>query len=316
VFREGNSWTNETLDSIVSNTSGPDNIAVARDARGYHVLYSTGNKEVFYAHQALAAEPGDYDRNGRVNGEDYVAWKAAFGLNASGDGDRDGDTDGADFLLWQRHLHVTPEPETPIVTNGDFEAGGMASWTTIITPNGSLSSGFPRVETFDVDGDGELSSAMRIRVGQITFNNSVPAGAGIEQVINVPVAGDYLLSADIASTNIDITGNTSPGRFELILDGIMLDVVDFTNMVINPNQVLRDSLSAEIQNLARGAHTLRVMVVRPGTNTRQIYQYVDDISLTPLAAVTASQHAVPEPCSLVLLASVAGLAAARLARAS
>jgi hypothetical protein len=121
---------------------------------------------------------------------------------------------------------------------------------------------------------------------------------------DVPAAGAYLLSADIASINTDTTGNTGPGRYELMLDGQVLDVVDFSGTLISVGQVMRDTLTAEINNLPAGNHTLRLMFVRTGTNTRHIYQYVDDITLTPLAGV----HAVPEPQIFTL----AGIAACSL----
>lgn len=296
LSKNGSSWTSEVLHSYTSTSSGAEEIAVTRDFSGVHVLFSTGNAELYYAFESSGLVPGDFDRNGRVGANDLQRWRESFGVNAGGDADFDGDTDGGDFLIWQRaYQPPAPQPTTPIVVNGDF-ANAMSSWTTTVTPNGSLTVGFPRVESFDVDGDGAASPAMRIRVGQIAFDSSVPAGAGIEQVINVPAPGTYLLSADIASTNTDITANTGPGRYELMLDGQVLDVVDFSGTTINVGQVMRGTLSVEINNLTAGAHTLRLMFVRTGTNTRHIYQYVDDISLTPLAGA----QAVPEPHAMVL----------------
>ena len=49
---------------------------------------------------------GDFDSNGRVDGDDFLAWQDGFGTPSGatlsdGDADRDGDVDGDDFLVWQ-----------------------------------------------------------------------------------------------------------------------------------------------------------------------------------------------------------------------
>jgi arabinogalactan endo-1,4-beta-galactosidase len=64
--------------------------------------------------------PGDYNRDGEVDGDDVLAWQTAFGQTGSAlwaDGDADGDVDGADLLYWQQQLPVgdsaaasVPEP--------------------------------------------------------------------------------------------------------------------------------------------------------------------------------------------------------------
>ncbi|MEN1681445.1 MAG: trypsin-like serine protease [Planctomycetota bacterium] len=53
--------------------------------------------------------PGDYDRNGEVDIDDYTLWQAQFGLTAAGDGlpadgNGDGVVDAADFTLWRDNL--------------------------------------------------------------------------------------------------------------------------------------------------------------------------------------------------------------------
>ena len=49
----------------------------------------------------VSPEPGDYDGDGDVDGDDFLRWQASFGVDAGGDADGDGDTDGDDFLIWQ-----------------------------------------------------------------------------------------------------------------------------------------------------------------------------------------------------------------------
>ncbi len=53
--------------------------------------------------------PGDFDKNGVVDGNDFLAWQANFGLNegatqAQGDADGNGTVDGSDFLIWQANF--------------------------------------------------------------------------------------------------------------------------------------------------------------------------------------------------------------------
>jgi hypothetical protein len=62
----------------------------------------------------------DFDRDGDVDGDDFLDWQASFGVDAGGDADADGDTDGDDFLIWQSEFGTlagngsaaVPEPST------------------------------------------------------------------------------------------------------------------------------------------------------------------------------------------------------------
>lgn len=54
--------------------------------------------------------PGDFDRNGVVDGADLIVWQDNFGQQSGlGDGDNNGVVDGADFLVWQRQYQVAGE---------------------------------------------------------------------------------------------------------------------------------------------------------------------------------------------------------------
>lgn len=50
-----------------------------------------------------AATPGDFDRDGDVDGDDLSRWKTNFGVGNQADANGDGASDGADFLIWQRN---------------------------------------------------------------------------------------------------------------------------------------------------------------------------------------------------------------------
>ncbi len=55
---------------------------------------------------AVAGFPADFDKDGDVDGEDFLIWQAGFGTMSgatsnTGDANGDGAVDGEDFLLWQ-----------------------------------------------------------------------------------------------------------------------------------------------------------------------------------------------------------------------
>jgi hypothetical protein len=56
--------------------------------------------------------PGDFNKDGSVNGADLTKWKGDFGANANSDADNDGDSDGNDFLTWQRNFGQTSAAPT------------------------------------------------------------------------------------------------------------------------------------------------------------------------------------------------------------
>lgn len=59
--------------------------------------------------------PGDFNKDGMVNGGDLDTWRIHFGMGPGADANDDGRTDGNDFLIWQRAMSnagatATPEP--------------------------------------------------------------------------------------------------------------------------------------------------------------------------------------------------------------
>jgi uncharacterized delta-60 repeat protein len=67
----------------------------------------------------MPIEPGDFNEDGSVDGEDLLIWQAAYGSTDEGDADEDGDTDGRDLMIWQRNW-------TP--------AGGIQAFTSVPEP--------------------------------------------------------------------------------------------------------------------------------------------------------------------------------------
>ncbi len=69
--------------------------------------------------------PGDFDRDGDVDGADLAKWQTEFGINDGSDANVDGDSDGSDYLAWQANFgldsstavaaQVVPEPTSAML---------------------------------------------------------------------------------------------------------------------------------------------------------------------------------------------------------
>jgi hypothetical protein len=284
-------------------------IVASQLAHVFPTTYSPPTLTIGYSipsYPAQGVPASDYNRDAKVDAADYPVWRKAMGTSGSSpaDGDHDGDVDQDDYVLWKTAFGKGPDQQ---VRNGDFTTGNLSNWNVIIEPNTNVSFGFPKVESFDVDGDGAANNAMRLRLGR-TDTSQFGGTVAIEQQILL-AAGDYIFSADVASQSLETTGNTGPGNYELTFDGKIVDQALLNGTLINASQVIRDSLLATLTNVEAGYHTLRLAVSRGATNSRAIYQFIDNIQLSRVGL--ASTAAVPEPTTAALLVLALGLAAGR-----
>jgi hypothetical protein len=284
--------------------TGKPGLLIKGSADGHQVDFAT-RESTFFTPSSLslnftpppepAPEPGDYNGNGYADTGDYTVWRDTFGsttdLRADGNGDHL--VNQGDYEAWKAAF----ANRLPVgIQNGNFESGDLSGWKIVVTPNASVTAGFPRAESFDVDGDGVANSAMRIRAGQVTFSASTPAGGGLEQKFILETGGTYTLAVDYASKNFDTIANTAPGDFQLLLDGVVVDADDLTGTTITPGQVIRGTFSASAFHLGPGVHDVEVLFLRPSLNSREIYGYFDNVRFT----LAGSAAAVPEPKALTL----------------
>lgn len=188
------------------------------------------------------------------------------------------------------------------LNNGDFETGNLSGWTVTATSGGGTQ--FRDVFAFDTTGAGASNSA-EFRVGQTT-DPTAPGGIILSQEFTVSEAGLYDFSADVAA-NARFGPNASGGIFRLIIDGVLLDAIDFGAIADDATE--RGSLAGSL-SLGLGVTTFAIEILRPfsfGSVTP--LQYVDNASIEgPLSVVPLPATL---PFLLVGLGSVALVARRR-----
>ena len=90
-------------------------------------LYSTGRISI-----VSLFDPADFDENENVNQDDLLKWQGGFGVNSAathmqGDADRNGVVDGLDFLIWQ----VAASPGSSVAATGAAPEPG-AAWLAVL----------------------------------------------------------------------------------------------------------------------------------------------------------------------------------------
>ncbi|MEN0109607.1 MAG: hypothetical protein AAF805_02680 [Planctomycetota bacterium] len=102
--------------------------------------------------------PGDYDRDGDVDADDYTVWSMAFGETGVGlgaDGNGDGVVDAADYVVWRDNAPETnDDPAAPgdYDRDGDVDVDDYALWASAFGQSGAGLAA-------DGNGDGVIDAA-------------------------------------------------------------------------------------------------------------------------------------------------------------
>ena len=183
------------------------------------------------------------------------------------------------------------------LANGDFEGGDLNGWTLFLTANGTQLSA-PTVVSFDMGGDGTPSSVAQFQLGS---TNADYGGGGIYQIIHLD-PGTYTVSAEIAVyDDAPVIDNTSigavdkPGFFELLVDGVMVDNLEFGRVA--PSKTLTGNLAFSIDS----PHEIRLRISRPHQAASKLYQMIDNVKVaykggsSPSPEPTATPEPAPDP---------------------
>jgi len=156
---------------------------------------------------------------------------------------------------------TAPPPFTPLI-NGDFETGDLTGWTLFTTFNGTIGSdSLPHVVSFDTNNDGLATESARFRVGKVVSGVGDGEGGGLFQQVELS-SGDLTIEADIASFNIS-GANGSGGYFELLLDGVVVDVHDFGFIERDTTEY---SMLSSLSAITAGTHEIRIRMTRPAVS--------------------------------------------------
>jgi len=177
--------------------------------------------------------------------------------------------------------------QATILSQENFEEGKMTPWEVFVTSNGTVGGeGFPALALFEVAKDGQESTSLKFKVGQVRYepDNQPEQGGGLIVQVGTE-AGILELSAQLAVTyhSPKDKRNLAGGLFEWLVDDQVIGSHDIGT--IENGRILRHLFKARSQVNA-GNHTIRLRITRPFTShpgQQAPFQFVDDlfIQLSP-----------------------------------
>ena len=173
--------------------------------------------------------------------------------------------------------------QAEILNQMNAESNEIAPWEIFVTPNGTVGeTGWPLVELFETVEEGQLSKALKFKVGQYRHEkDEKPEQGGGMVILLTTKAGALHLSAHVAVTyhSPKDRRNFAGGLFQWIVDDQVIASHDIGP--IKKNSLLRHHFKVDHQ-VKVGKHSVRLRITRPFTSrpgTHAPFQYVDDVIL-------------------------------------
>ncbi len=178
---------------------------------------------------------------------------------------------GAAFALAAAGIASANGPS--LIANGDFQTGTLSSWTTFTTANGTINGG--NVQLFDTTGFG-ASDAAHVNAGDAVFTGLYEGGGIYQTFYGQP----YGISADIAAHDTGGLANASCGKFELLVDNVLIASHDFAGCPAGGT--VRAHLFGVVKNAGQTFHEVRIRITRPFTTAPGLTpdEYVDNVIVT------------------------------------
>jgi hypothetical protein len=158
--------------------------------------------------------------------------------------------------------------------NGRFSSGDLSGWTAYSLDGGTI--GTPAAVAAGVFGT-EAGHAARLQVGDATLLVGPAQGGGLAQTLTLK-GGTYHFSVDLASQRPIAVANMDGGKFELLVDGVVMAGHDFGYLAANATE--RQHLEADL-DLSAGEHEFQLQWTRTYRGDNQTpFQFMDNVFLS------------------------------------
>ncbi len=175
-------------------------------------------------------------------------------------------------------LAATTAANAQFPANAGFETGVFTPWTVTNTAAGtSVSTG---IAMYDIDGSSglPLSRAASFMVGR-SAAVTTPQGVELSQVVDLLGGIDLRLTANWSVFPLVNVYNAAGGTFELLVDGQVIGQA--TAPVTVAGQATFGTVSGSFHPAVNSSHMLTVRITRNIPAGEEVFQYVDNVYLTP-----------------------------------
>lgn len=175
-------------------------------------------REPWFVPRDPVAAAGDFDRNGTIDGTDFLHWQRTAGAaSALGDADDDLAVDATDLALWQNGFGVFGTVATDFNRDGLTDGADFLAWQR---------GGGRRIEPADADRSGEVDAA-DLAVWRSSFGNRPPL-AGQSGAASAPIATAF----DATGKSWMLSGMASSAPADASVRDALYAVGDFTALFV------------------------------------------------------------------------------------